>query len=64
MFKNDELKILNFHKDKYKNKIIFKKNIQIPKNLSNLFKKSIILQNKDFLFLINGHQFQHKVEVK
>ncbi len=46
---NDELKILNFHKDKYKNKIIFKKNIIVPNELLKLFNKSIIFENKNFL---------------
>ena len=30
---NDELKILNFNDDVYKNKIIFKKNIKLIKRL-------------------------------
>ena len=49
--KNDELKILNFHKEKYKNKIIFKKNIVVPNELLKLFNKSIIYENKNFLIL-------------
>lgn len=49
--KNDELKILNYHKDLYKNKIVFKKNIQIPPSIMKLFKKSIIFENKDFIIL-------------
>ena len=48
---NDNLKILNFHEKLYKNKIIFKKNIQISnKDLKN-FNKSIIFQNNNFLVL-------------
>ena len=48
---NDNLKILNFHDKIYKNRIIFKKNINISnKDLAN-FKKSIIFQNNDFLVL-------------
>ncbi len=46
---NDEIKILNFNKDKYKNKIIFKKNKQIPNRLIENFKKCIIFQNDDFI---------------
>ena len=49
--KNDKLKILNFHPDLYKNKIIFKKNIQIPSNILKIFKKSIIFENQDFIIL-------------
>ena len=49
--KNDELKILNFHQDLYKNKIIFKKNIKIPTNIIKFFKKSIIFENQDFIIL-------------
>ena len=49
--KNDILKILNFHTDKFKNKIIFKKNINIPKNLLAKFKSSIIFENNEFLVL-------------
>jgi len=49
--KNDKLKILNFHQDLYKNKIIFKKNIQIPSNILKIFKKSIIFENQDFIIL-------------
>ena len=48
---NDSLKILNFHKDIYKNKIIVKKKINISNEILNLFKKSIIFQNNDFLIL-------------
>ena len=47
--KNDILKILNFHKDKYKNKIIFKKKVIISKDLIKKFQKSIIFENNDFL---------------
>ncbi len=48
---NDNLKILNFHYELYKNKITFKKNFNISsKDLAN-FKKSIIFQNNDFLVI-------------
>ncbi len=49
--KNDNLKICNFSEDKYKNKIIFKKNINIPNYIFQLFKKSIVFQNLDFIIL-------------
>ena len=45
---NDEIKILNFHKDKYKNKIILK-NKQIPKKIIENFKSCIIFQNDNFI---------------
>ena len=48
---NDELKILNFNDDVYKNKIIFKKNIKINKKTLDLFEKSIIFENKKFIIL-------------
>ena len=48
---NDELKILNFHQALYKNKIIFKKNIKIPKEILNQFKRSIKFENNDFIVL-------------
>ena len=48
---NDELKILNFHEALYKNKIIFKKNIKITKEILSEFKKSIIFENNDFIVL-------------
>ena len=48
---NDELKILNFHEALYKNKIIFKKNIKIPKEIFNQFKRSIKFENNDFIVL-------------
>ena len=48
---NDELKILNFHANLYKNKVIFKKNIKISTNILNLFKKSIIFENQNFLII-------------
>ena len=48
---NDELKILNFHEALYKNKIIFKKNIKIPKKILNQFKRSIIFESNDFIVL-------------
>ena len=48
---NDELKILNFHETLYKNKIIFKKNNKISKEILNRFKKSIKFENNDFIAL-------------
>ena len=48
---NDDLKILNFHEKLYKNKIIFKKNIKIPKETFAEFNRSIIFENNDFIVL-------------
>ena len=48
---NDELKILNFHETLYKNKIIFKKNIKISKEIFAKFKRSAIFENNDFIVL-------------
>ena len=48
---NDELKILNFHETLYKNKIIYKKNIKISKEILFVFRKSIIFENNDFIVL-------------
>ena len=48
---NDKLKILNFHEAIYKNKIIFKKNIKIPKEILSQFKRSIKFENNDFIVL-------------
>ena len=48
---NDELKILNYHENLYKNKIIIKKNIKISKEILAQFKKSIIFENNDFIVL-------------
>ena len=48
---NDELKILNFHEKLYKNKIIFKKNIKISKEILEEFKRSIKFENNDFIVL-------------
>ena len=48
---NDDLKILNFHEELYKNKIIFKKNIKISREILTEFKKSIIFENNDFIVL-------------
>ena len=48
---NDELKILNFHENLYKNKIIFKKNIKISKENLIQFNKAIIFENNDFIVL-------------
>ncbi len=48
---NDDLKILNFHDKLYKNKIIFKKKINIPTETSAEFNRSIIFENNDFIVL-------------
>ena len=48
---NDQLKILNFHETLYKNKIIFKKNIKISKEILAKFKRSAIFENNDFIVL-------------
>jgi len=48
---NDNLNILNFHDQLYKNRIIYKKNIKISKKDLIKFNKSIIFQNNDFLVL-------------
>ena len=48
---NDNLIILNFHKQLYKNKIVYKKNIKISDNDLKKFNKSIIFQNNDFLVI-------------
>ena len=48
---NDDLQILNFHENIYKNKIITKKNIKVPTIFLENFRKSIIFQNHDFLVL-------------
>ena len=48
---NDNLIILNFHEQLYKNKIIYKKNISISDNDLKKFNKSIIFQNNDFLVI-------------
>ena len=48
---NDELKILNFHEKLYKNKIIFKKNIKISKEILTKFKRSIIFESNDLIVL-------------
>ena len=48
---NDDLKILNFHETFYKNKIIFKKKIEVSKTILNKFKRSIIFENNDFIIL-------------
>ena len=49
--KNDDLKILNYHKELYKNKIVFKKNINIPNDFIQKFKENIIFQNNNFLVI-------------
>ncbi len=49
--KNDQLKILNYNKENFKNRIIFKRKIDISSSLITEFNKSIIFQNNDFLIL-------------
>ncbi len=46
---NDEIKILNFHKDNYKNKITFKKIKKIPSKIIENFKRCIVFENEDFI---------------
>jgi len=48
---NDNLIILNFHEELYKNKIIYKKKINISDNDLKKFNKSIIFQNNNFLVI-------------
>ena len=48
---NDQINILNYHPDIYKNRIVFKRNINISKSQIDLFKKSIIYEEKNFLIL-------------
>ncbi len=48
---NDNLIILNFHEELYKNKIVFKKNIKISDKDIKKFNNSIIFQNNDFLVI-------------
>ena len=48
---DDNLNILNFHDQLYKNRIIYKKNIKISKKDLIKFNKSIIFQNSDYLVL-------------
>ena len=48
---NDNLIILNFHEELYKNKIIYKKKTNIPDNDLKKFNKSIIFQNNNFLVI-------------
>ena len=48
---NDNLSILNFHYQLYKNRITYKKNKKISKKDLIKFNKSIIFQNNDFLVL-------------
>jgi len=49
--KNDLLKIFNFNEAKYKNRIIFKKNINVPSHIIKKFKSFVIFENEDFLIL-------------
>ena len=49
--KHDELKILNFHQDLYKNKIIFKKIIKISQETKKIFDQSILYQDKNFIII-------------
>ncbi len=48
---DDNLNILNFHEQLYKNRIIYNKNIKISKKDLIKFNKSIIFQNNDYLIL-------------
>ncbi len=48
---NDTLKILNFHPDKFKNKITFFRKVNIPEKIIKKFKDSIIFENKNFLII-------------
>ena len=48
---NDELKILNFHTEIYKNKIVFKKNLKVDQKLIDVFNKSILYENENFIIL-------------
>ncbi len=49
--KNDILKILNFNREKYKNKIIFERKINISDKILSKFKSSIIFQDNNFLII-------------
>ncbi len=48
---NDILKILNFHEELYKNKIVIKKNLKIPLEFMKKFNRSVIFQDKNFLVI-------------
>ncbi len=48
---NDEINILNFHTETYKNRIVFKKKVNISKSDDNLFNNSIIYNGKNFIIL-------------
>jgi len=48
---NDNLKILNFHEQLYKNKITYKKKIKISDKYLTQFNKSIVFENCNFLIL-------------
>tara|TARA_A100001011_G_scaffold387393_1_gene465065 strand:+ start:122 stop:1036 length:915 start_codon:yes stop_codon:yes gene_type:complete len=48
---NDNLNILNFHEQLYKNKVIYKNNIKIKDKDLLKFNKSIVFQNSNFLVL-------------
>ncbi len=47
----DEIKILNYNKEVYKNKILVKISKTIPKKLKEYFISAIIYENKDFIVL-------------
>ena len=49
--KNDQLKILNYNKENFKNRVIFKRKIDVSFNLITKFNESIIFQNNDFLIV-------------
>ena len=48
---DDEVKILNFHPENYKNKINFKKNKFISNRILDKFNQSIVFQNNYFIIL-------------
>ena len=49
--KNDTLKISNYNEEQYKNKIIFKRKVNISRFDLKKFQESIIHENKDFLVI-------------
>ncbi len=51
LIKNDEVSILNFHPEIYKNRIVYKKKINVSKYEINLFNESIIHNNSHFIVL-------------
>ena len=47
---NDEIILLNYNKESYKNKVVIKKN-NIPEKIKDKFKNSIIFENTNFIIL-------------